>query len=144
MIATYFRLKALTFHYSKNPKTRIATGFFHSHSMVPGGLLVMSYTTRLTPGTSFEMACLRAFCRFPRWNFRCRETWTARAPSPKVMNKNTVNSGGSAVGSGLDLVGKPPLFCQSRWFSLPKSTITYFNSHHKRNRTRRALHKIAR
>lgn len=144
MIATYFRLKALTFHYSKNPKTRIATGFFHSHSMVPGGLLVMSYTTRLTWETSLETAYLRAFRRFPRWNIRCRETWAARAPSPKVMNKNTASSGVLAVWSGLDLVGKPPLFCQSRWFSLPKSTITYFNSHHKRNRTRRALHKIAR
>ena len=27
----------------------------YSHSMVPGGLLVMSYTTLLTPGTSLAM-----------------------------------------------------------------------------------------
>ena len=27
----------------------------HSHSMVPGGLLVMSYTTRFTPFTSLTM-----------------------------------------------------------------------------------------
>jgi hypothetical protein len=27
----------------------------HSHSMVAGGLLLMSYTTRLTPGTSFTI-----------------------------------------------------------------------------------------
>ena len=27
----------------------------YSHSMVPGGLLVMSYTTRLTPGTSLTI-----------------------------------------------------------------------------------------
>ena len=30
----------------------------HSHSMVPGGLLVMSYTTRLQPGTSLMMRLL--------------------------------------------------------------------------------------
>ena len=27
----------------------------HSHSIVPGGLLVMSYRTRLTPDTSLQM-----------------------------------------------------------------------------------------
>src|SRR5215217_2368768 len=30
----------------------------HSHSMVPGGLLVMSNATRLTPGTSLMMRLL--------------------------------------------------------------------------------------
>src|ERR1700693_3905082 len=32
--------------------------FFYSHSMVPGGLLVMSKTTRLTPLTSFTIRLL--------------------------------------------------------------------------------------
>ncbi len=31
---------------------RSSMGAIYSHSMVPGGLDVMSYTTRLTPGTS--------------------------------------------------------------------------------------------
>ena len=30
----------------------------HSHSIVAGGLLLMSYTTRFTPGTSFTMRLL--------------------------------------------------------------------------------------
>src|SRR6476619_8284576 len=30
-------------------------GFGHSHSMVAGGFELMSYTTRLTPGTSLTM-----------------------------------------------------------------------------------------
>jgi hypothetical protein len=29
--------------------------FAYSHSIVAGGLLLMSYTTRFTPGTSFTM-----------------------------------------------------------------------------------------
>src|ERR1700722_1198015 len=32
-----------------------ARSFPHSHSIVPGGLEVMSYTTRFTPFTSFTM-----------------------------------------------------------------------------------------
>ena len=124
-MATYFRLKALTFHYPKNPQTRIVTGFFHSHSIVPGGFEVMSYTTRLTPGTSFETAYLRAFRHFPRWNFRCRETWTARAPSPKVMGKNAVSSGVLAVGSGFLLMGSTPHIFLCEWLRCSILIISY-------------------
>ena len=35
---------------------------FHSHSIVAGGLLVMSYTTRLTPGIS-EVILFAMFCK---------------------------------------------------------------------------------
>src|SRR5438067_4941233 len=37
---------------------RLTPGFVYSHSMVPGGLLVMSNTTRLTPLTSFTIRLL--------------------------------------------------------------------------------------
>ena len=42
------------------PQSLASQGFagldlFYSHSTVAGGLLVMSYTTRLTPGTSLTM-----------------------------------------------------------------------------------------
>lgn len=39
---------------SSNAQGLLAS-FHHSHSIVPGGLLVISYTTRLTPCTSSTM-----------------------------------------------------------------------------------------
>ncbi len=39
-------------------KTWEAAGTAHSHSIVPGGLLVRSSTTRLTPRTSFVIRVL--------------------------------------------------------------------------------------
>jgi hypothetical protein len=59
--------KALTHVWRQTPQIRAAIGPFganraesarYSHSMVPGGLLVMSNTTRFTPLTSLTMRLL--------------------------------------------------------------------------------------
>ena len=39
----------------RRTRRRLAPAANHSHSMVPGGFEVTSYTTRLTPFTSFTM-----------------------------------------------------------------------------------------
>jgi hypothetical protein len=47
--------------YLEATRTRSGEGILrlaHSHSMVPGGLLVMSRATRFTPGTSFMIRLL--------------------------------------------------------------------------------------
>ena len=41
-----------------NPAAEALTCSLYSHSMVPGGLLVMSSATRFTPGTSLMMRVL--------------------------------------------------------------------------------------
>ena len=51
-------MSAFALHYlykGSRDFSRVAAVFFYSHSTVAGGLDVMSYTTRLTLGTSFVM-----------------------------------------------------------------------------------------
>ena len=54
----------------------------HSHSMVPGGLLVTSNTTRLTPGTSLTM----------RFEIRASTSYGRRAQSAVIASSDVTTS----------------------------------------------------